>query len=159
MDPKHSQYLAGFHKNHNTQHALLKIIETWHFILNKRNKVGAIVIHLSKVFDTLNHQLLLCKLKTCGFNTNTLTFIQSYFFNRYQRTKVGDGKNSIGVPQSFILGPLPFNVFIDDSLFLLKLLYFATMQMNKNDNIVISRLRHNFAINQNGFMNTAWILT
>ena len=34
---------------------------------------------LSKVFDTLNLNLFLCKLKTYGFNTNALTFIQSYF--------------------------------------------------------------------------------
>ena len=64
------------------------MIETWCSILNKGNKVGAIVMELSKILDTLNHNLLLCKLKTYGFEKNTLTFVQSYFFNRHQRTKV-----------------------------------------------------------------------
>ena len=63
MEPKLSKYLAGFRAKHNTQHALLKMIETWRAMLNKGNKFGAIIIDLSKAFDTLNHNLLLCKLK------------------------------------------------------------------------------------------------
>ena len=119
MEPKLSIYLAGFRKNHNKQHSLIKMIETWCSILNKGNKVGAIVMELSKILDTLNHNLLLCKLKTYGFEKNTLTFVQSYFFNRHQRTKVGDKfskwqKISTGVPQSSILGSLFFNIFIND---------------------------------------------
>ena len=82
--------VAGFRAKHNKQHALLKMIETWRAMLNKGNKVGAIIMDLSKAFDTLNHNLLLCKLKAYSFNKNALTFIQSYFTNRHQRTKVGD---------------------------------------------------------------------
>ena len=82
--------VAGFRAKHNTQHALLKLIETWRAMLNKGNKVRAIIMDLSKAFNTLNHNLLLCKLKAYHFNKNALTFIQSYFTNRYQRTKVGD---------------------------------------------------------------------
>ena len=82
--------IHGFRAKHNTQHALLKMIETWGAMLNKGNKVGAIKMDLSKAFDTLNHNLLLCKLKAYGFNKNALTFIQSYFTNRNKRTKVGD---------------------------------------------------------------------
>ena len=89
MEPKISKYLASFRKKHNTQHALLKMIETWRSMLNKGSKVGAIVMDLSKAFDTLNHNLL-CKLKAYGFDTNALTFIQSYYSKRLRRTKVGD---------------------------------------------------------------------
>ena len=74
---------------HNTQHALLEMIETWRVVLNKGSKVGVIIMDLSKAFDTLNHNLL-CKLKAYGLNKNALTFIQSYFTNRHQRRKVGD---------------------------------------------------------------------
>ena len=56
----------------------------------KSNEVGVIVMDLSKAFDKLNHNLLLCKLKAYGFDTNALTFLQSNFSNRHQRTKVGD---------------------------------------------------------------------
>ena len=58
-------------------------------MLNKGDKVGAIVMTLSKAFDTLNHNLLLCKQKAKGFDKNALPFIQSYFSNRHQRIKVG----------------------------------------------------------------------
>ena len=87
MEPKLSKYLAGFHVKHNTQYALLKIIETWRAMLNKGNKVGAIIMDLSKAFDTLNHNLILCKLKAYYFKKKALTFIKSYFTNRHRRTK------------------------------------------------------------------------
>ena len=70
MEPKLSKYLAGFRTRHNTQHVLLKMIETWHAMLNKGNNVGAIVTDLSKAFDTINHNILHCKLKPYGFNKN-----------------------------------------------------------------------------------------
>ena len=157
MEPKLSKYLAGFRAKHNTQHALLKMIETWRAMLNKGNKVGAIIMDLSKAFDTLNHNLLLCKLKAYGFNKNALTFIQSYFTNRYQRAKVGDKVSkwqriSTGVPQGLILVPLFFNIFINDLFLVIEtttLCNYAddnTMySSDKNSNIMISRLRHDFA--------------
>ena len=134
MEPKLSKFLAGFRAKHNTQHALLKMIETWRAMLNKGNKVGAIIMDLSKAFDTLNHNLLLCKLKAYGFNKNALTFIQSYFTNRHQRTKVGDKFNkwqkiSTGVPQGSIFGTLFFNVFINDLFLFIDTTHYATMQM------------------------------
>ena len=89
MRPKLSKHLAGFCAKHNTQHALLKINETWPAMINKGNKVGEIIMDLSKAFDTLNHKLLLCKLKDYGIDKNVLTFIQRYFTNRHHRTKVG----------------------------------------------------------------------
>ena len=60
-EPKLSKYLAGFCRNHNTQHALLRMIESWRALQNKGQKVGAIIMDLSKAFDTLNHKLLLKK--------------------------------------------------------------------------------------------------
>ena len=102
MKPKLSKYGAGFRAKHNTQ-PLLRIFQTWGAMLNKGKKLGVIIMDLSKAFDTLNHNLLLCKLKAYGFKKNALTFTQSYFTNRHQRIKVGDKfskwqKTSIGVP-------------------------------------------------------------
>ena len=54
------------------------MIEKWKQALEKGKNVGAIFMDLSKVFDTLNHNLLLAKLDACGFSFNTIKFVQSY---------------------------------------------------------------------------------
>ena len=58
MEPKLSKYVVGFRQNHNTQHVLLRMIESWWALQNKDQKVGPIIMDLSKAFDTLNHKLL-----------------------------------------------------------------------------------------------------
>ena len=67
MEPKLSKYLAGFCQNHKTQHTLLRMIESWRALLNKGQIVGAIIMDLSKAFDTLKHKLLLQKVQAYGF--------------------------------------------------------------------------------------------
>ena len=60
---KFSKYLTGFRKNHNTEHALLNMIENWKNNINKRNKIGAMFMNLPKAFDTLDHSLIIAKLE------------------------------------------------------------------------------------------------
>ena len=50
------------------------MIESWRTLQNKEQKVGAIIMDLSTVFDTLNHKLLFKKLPTYGFNKKSLSF-------------------------------------------------------------------------------------
>ena len=118
MNPKFSKYITGFRKNHNTKHTLLKMIETWRSKLNCGNKIGALIMDLSKAFDTRNHDHFLSKLKAYIFNENSVSFIRSYLTNRYQREKIGStfsDRNKIitGVPRGSILRPLFFNIFIN----------------------------------------------
>ena len=44
MELKLSNCVAGFHAKYNTQHVLLKLIETWRATLSKCNKIGVIVM-------------------------------------------------------------------------------------------------------------------
>ena len=60
-----TKYLI-FCKSHNTQHALLSIIENWKSNLNKGNKIRTIFMNLSNAFDTLHYSLLIAKLGACG---------------------------------------------------------------------------------------------
>ena len=43
---------------------------------------------LSKEFDTGNHELLLAKLNTYGFDKNASEVMRNYLINRWQRTKI-----------------------------------------------------------------------
>ena len=61
------------------------MIESWRALQNKGQKVGAIIMDLSKAFDTLNHKLLFKKLQAYGFDKKSLSFTESYFTNREQR--------------------------------------------------------------------------
>ena len=102
----------------------------------------------SKAFDTINHDLVLPKLKAYGFNYKPVSFIRSYLTNRYERTKIsrnfGDWNQIItGVSQGSILRSLFFNIFIND-LFLFvnksEIFYYADdntlYSANKNIKII-----------------------
>ena len=82
METKFSKFLNDFRKNHNTQYALLKMIENWKTQVNKKKKIGVIIMDLSTAFGTLNHNLLVAKLKAYGLNLNAASFIKSYLTNR-----------------------------------------------------------------------------
>ena len=90
MSDEFSKYLTGFRKNHNTKHALLIMIENWKSNLNIGNKIGALFLDLSKVFDTLDHSLLIAKLEAYGFDSLSLELMENYLKNKKQRCEVGN---------------------------------------------------------------------
>ena len=80
-----SPYLCGYMKGYSTQHALICLTEKWKKILDEKGFCGAVLMDLSKVFDTINHELLIGKL---GFEKSTLKLFLNYLSNRFQRTKI-----------------------------------------------------------------------
>ena len=83
-----SSYLCGYRKGFSTQQALLSLLERWKNVLDKKGYSEAVIMDLSKVFDTLNHYLLIAKLHAYGFSEESLQLIKSYLTNRWQTTKV-----------------------------------------------------------------------
>ena len=66
------------------------MIETWKIKLNMVHKVGVIYMDLFKAFDSLNHELLIDKLRCYGRDQNTAQFFKSYLSNRYQCCKINN---------------------------------------------------------------------
>ena len=106
----------GYRKGFSSQHSLTAMFENWKKHLDKGGESGDFFVDLSKEFDCLQHDLLLTKLNTYGFDYKSLKLILSFLSNRKHRTKTDSsftewGHLLIGVPQESVLGPLLLKIY------------------------------------------------
>ena len=115
----------GFRSKHSCEHAIAQVVGSVLKNLEMKKSTIAVMLDLSKAFDTIEHEIMIKKLELFGVRGVCLDWFRSYLKDRQMRVKcratnTQDETRSeyhtvnYGTPQGSCLGPLIFLIFVND---------------------------------------------
>ena len=103
-------FQSAYKNFHSTETALVRVQNDTLCAIDNNESVTLLLLDLSAAFDTVDHSILLSRLRDCfGVNGAAVAWFESYLTSRTQFVRVNDFRSiqrslECGVPQGSVLG-------------------------------------------------------
>ena len=102
---------SGYKQCYSMETSVIQTTDEILSAIDKKKLTVVVLLDLRKAFDSIDHQILLAKLRDIGASRSAIKWLGSYLMSRYQYVRINTTLStklpvSSGVPQGSILGPL-----------------------------------------------------